>query len=115
MVFLSINAAPILDEKGHFQGVVSSLADITNQKIKEKEREMQYYLEREQSNLIAMEQKMALNLISEKDFSAKLNQALQFISKIIPNDGADIALLDDNRLKVITIQGYENNYCQNIV
>jgi len=115
MVFLSINAAPILDEKGHFQGVVSSLADITNQKIKEKEREVQYYLEREQSNLIAMEQKMALNLISEKDFSAKLNQALQFISKIIPNDGADIALLDDNRLKVITIQGYENNYCQNIV
>ncbi|MDD4363939.1 MAG: PAS domain S-box protein [Atribacterota bacterium] len=115
MIFLSINAAPILNEKNNFQGVVSSLVDITDQKIKEKEREMLYGLEREQNNLINMEQEMALNLISEKDFSAKLNQALQFISKIIPNDGADIALLDGNRLKVITIQGYENDYCQNIV
>ncbi|MDD4288645.1 MAG: PAS domain S-box protein [Atribacterota bacterium] len=115
MVFLSINAAPILDEKGRFQGVVSSLTDITEQKIKEKEREMLLYMEREQSSLINMEQQMALNLISEKDCSAKLNQALQFISKILPNNGSDIALLDDNRLKVITIQGYENDYCQNIV
>jgi PAS domain S-box-containing protein/putative nucleotidyltransferase with HDIG domain len=115
MVFLSINSAPILDEKGHFQGVASSLADITEQKIQEKEREMLLYMEREQSNLIAMEQEMALNLISEKDFSAKLNQALEFVAKIIPNDGADIALLEGDSLHVIAIHGYKDQSCRNIV
>lgn len=114
MVYLSINASPILDEKGTFQGVVSSLADITEQKIKEKEREMLLYLEREQSSLIAMEQEMTLNLISEKDFYSKLNQALEFVSKIIPHDGADIALLERDNLRVIAINGYKDNSCRNI-
>jgi PAS domain S-box-containing protein/putative nucleotidyltransferase with HDIG domain len=115
MVFLSINAAPILDEKGYFQGVVSSVADITEQKIKEKEREMLLYMEREQSSLIAMEQEMALNLISEKDFSAKLKQVLEFVAKIIPHDGADIALLEKNQLQVIAIKGYKKERCRKIV
>jgi len=58
MVFLSINAIPILDEKGCSQGVVSSLTDITDQEIKEKERKMLLYLGREQSSLIAMEREL---------------------------------------------------------
>ncbi len=115
MVFLSINAAPILDEKGSFQGVVSSLVDITEQKIKEKEREILLNMEREQISLINMEQEMALNLISEKDFSAKLNKVLEFVTKIIPHDGADIALLEGNFLHVIAIQGYKNSRCRKIV
>lgn len=112
MVFLSVNASPILDEDNNFQGGVFSLTDITDQKLKEKEREMLLSLEKEQNRLITMEQEMTLNLISEKDFSTKLQQVLEFIAKIIPNDGADIALLEENQLQVIAIQGYKKEELQ---
>ena len=115
MVFLSINASPILDDNGSFQGGVFSLTDITDQKIKEKEREMLFYLEREQSNLINMEQQMALNLISNKDFLSKLNQVLKFVSKIVSHNGADIALLEGDSLRVIAIYGYKDKSCRDMV
>lgn len=114
-IFLSVNATPILDEKDIFQGAVCSLSDITEQKIKEKEREQLYFLEREHSNLIAMENEMTYNLISGKNFSSKLKQVLGFISRLLPHDGSDISILENNQLEVIAIHGYRGLNFQNIV
>lgn len=114
-VFLSINAMPILDEKETFQGAVCALTDITEAKIKERERERLYLLEKEHSTLLKMGQEMIYNLISEKDFSSKLKQILALIAKILPNDGSDISLLENNKLEVVTIYGYKGITIQNMV
>lgn len=105
----------VYHESGDFHYLIGVGIDITEQKAKEKEREMFYIKEKEQSNLIAMEQEMVLNLISEKDFPSKLRRVLEFISKIIPHDGSDISLLDNNQLQVIAIHGYKEPSCQRIV
>ncbi len=114
-IFLSINAAPIFDAEGTFQGAICTLSDITAQKIKEKERERMFFQERGYRKLIEMENEMIYNLISKKDFPSKLNQVLEFISKILPHDGSDISLWEDNQLKVIAIYGYRGLASQKIV
>jgi transcriptional regulator with GAF, ATPase, and Fis domain len=89
--------------------------DITEQKVKEKKIEMFHVKEREWNNLINMEQEMVLSLISEKDFTSKLRRVLEFISKIIPHDGSDISLLENNQLRVIAIHGYKEPSAKSIV
>ena len=114
-IVVSISVAPIIDEKGIFQGTVGSFTDITEQKLEEQERERLYLLEKELSNFIALGNEMIYNLISKQDFAAQLEKFLEFVAKVLPHDGADISLLEEGHLKVIALQGYEGEACQNTV
>ncbi|MBP8717513.1 MAG: HD domain-containing protein [Candidatus Atribacteria bacterium] len=105
----------IYNESGDFHYLIGVGIDVTEQKAKEKKIEMFHIKEREWNNLISMEQEMVLNLISEKDFTSKLRRVLEFISKIIPHDGSDISLLENNQLRVIAIHGYKEPSGQSIV
>ncbi len=102
-------------ESRDFHYLIGVGIDITEQKVKEKKIEMFHVKEREWNNLINMEQEMVLSLISEKDFTSKLRRVLDFISKIIPHDGSDISLLENDQLRVIAIHGYKEPSCQSIV
>ncbi|HPK87546.1 MAG TPA: HD domain-containing phosphohydrolase, partial [Atribacterota bacterium] len=113
--FISLNVAPIIDDNGVMQGTVASFSDITEQKLEEQERERLYLLEKEQSRRIVLENKMIYDLISEEDFSSKLTHVLEIIAQIMPHDGSDITLLDNNRIDVIAIYGYKDSASHDIV
>ena len=58
---------------------------------------------------------MIYNLITKQDFALQLEKFLEFVATVLPNDGADISLLEEDHLKVIAIHGYEGEAFHGIV
>ncbi len=89
--------------------------DITAQKNAESELEDLFIPKNEQDSLIAMKEEMVYSLLSEKDFSSKLNDSLQFLSKVLPNEGSFITILEDNQVRVAVTNGFKDVEGQKVI
>ncbi len=106
---------PVLNDYGEIRYYNSIGIDLTTQRNADLELGKLFIPQKEQSNLIALKGKMVSELFSESHFSFKLEKSLEYLSKILPNDGSDITFLENSHLKVIAIQGYKKPYIQKIV
>lgn len=106
---------PVYNSYGELEFYNSIGIDLTEERRVRLELEELFIPKREQSNLSAMKEKIASDLFFERDFSSKLEKTLNLLSKILPNDGSDIAFLENNHLKIIAIYGYKEKNVQKIV
>jgi PAS domain S-box-containing protein len=98
---------PLFDQAGQvveFQGVGR---DITELKQAELGRERLLAAEREQRLLAETLQEVTLILTSHMSLETVLDEILQQARRLVPCDSLNIALLEDDRLRVVGWQGYQ--------
>lgn len=106
---------PIYNDYGELRYYNSIGVDLTTQRNADLELSKLFIPQKEQSNIIALKEKIVSELFSESHFSYKLEKSLEYLSKILPNDGSDIAFLENSHLKVIAVHGYREPHIQKIV
>ena len=55
------------------------------------------------------------NLFYKRDFLARLNCALNLLSKALPNNGSFITILENNQLRITVVNGFKDNNEQQII
>ncbi|HNR65088.1 MAG TPA: HD domain-containing protein [Atribacterota bacterium] len=106
---------PVYNSFGEFEFYNSIGIDLTAERRAKLEVENLFIPKNEQINLSTVKEKITAGLFFEKSFSLKLKQVLKLLPRILPNDGSDIALLENSHLRVIAIDGYKGRYVQKIV
>ena len=103
---------PVYNSYGELEFYNSIGIDLTEERRVKLELEELFIPKREQSNLSAMKEKIASDLFL-KGFFFKIEKTLHLLSKILPNDGSDVAFLENNHLKIIAIYGYKEKMFKN--
>ncbi len=104
---LLVTARPQYDHDGQFRGTFGIFRDITDRKRAEAERERLLVAEREQRLLAETLAEVALALTSLTSHEAVLDEILRQVRRIVPYNTANIALLEDDFLRIAHWQGYE--------
>ena len=100
---LDVNVTPLRDQNGQMNGRILILRDITGLKRIETE-------EREQRLLATSLSDIASVLISIRDVNEVLDRILLDVNRVVPNDTASIALLDENnKISFVRFRGYEKS------
>jgi PAS domain S-box-containing protein/putative nucleotidyltransferase with HDIG domain len=106
---------PVYNGYGELRYYNSIGIDLTTQRNADLVLGKLFIPQKEQSNIIALKGKIVYELFSESHFSSKLEKSLEYLSKILPNDGSDIAFLENSHLKTIAVLGYKKTHIQKIV
>ncbi|MBN2389167.1 MAG: PAS domain S-box protein [Anaerolineae bacterium] len=105
-VLLRINAAPLLDEQGAFNGIVASTEDVTEHRQRELERATLLEAEREQRLRAETLSDVTLALASALDVPDVLVEILHQAQRLVPSTASSIALVENDALHIVGRRGY---------
>ncbi len=105
-VLLRINAAPLLDELGAFNGIVASIEDVTERRQQELERAALLEAECEQRLRAETLSDVTLALASALDVPDVLTEILHQAQRLVPSTASNIALVENEALHIVGWRGY---------
>ncbi|MDH3675261.1 MAG: PAS domain S-box protein, partial [Anaerolineae bacterium] len=95
-----LRARPELDTAGNVVGTRAMFSDIT-------ERKQMEAAEREQRALAEALREAALMISTSLDFDTVLDHILEQIARVVPYDGINLMLVEDDRTQTVRLRGYE--------
>lgn len=105
-VLLQISAAPLLDERGAFNGIIASVEDVTERRHQEIERATLLEAEHEQRLRAETLRDVTLALASALDISDVLMEILIQAQRLAPSVATNIALVAGDALHIAGQRGY---------
>jgi PAS domain S-box-containing protein len=107
IIDIQLSAAATRDENGNIISSIVTLRDVTEHRQAEREREMLYQSEHEQRLLAETLTEVTLALSSQTGLQAVLDEILIQVQRLVPYTTANIALLENNALRVAGWRGYD--------
>ncbi len=98
---------PLKDAEGRVIMGICAQLDITERKRAQVERERLLAAEREQRLLAETLREVTLMLTSQTSHAAVLDEILHQAQRVVPHSASDISLLQDDVLRIVRWQGYE--------
>ncbi len=106
---------PVYNKNGNLDYLNCIGLDITNQRNTEQELEKLFIPHCDRNILSVMKENAIHNLFYKRDFLARLNCALNLLSKALPNNGSFITILENNQLRITVVNGFKDNNEQQII
>ena len=108
IIDVQLSAAMTWDDKGNPLNTIVTLRDVTQQRQSERERELLLASEYEQRLLAETLSEVTIALTVHTSLTAVLDEILIQARRLVPYTTANIALLEENSLRVAGSRGYDD-------